>query len=191
MNKFFGHLNTINNHKRLITIACFKCSLYKQGLLHDLSKYAPIEFLAGVKYWEGNASPINNEKKDLGYSNGWLHHKGRNKHHFEYWIDYAPNPHNGLIGIKMPKKYVAEMVLDRMCASKNYMKDKYTEDKPLEYYVAGKDFYVIDEDTDFLTTYLLTMLKDKGEKELIHYIKHILLKQRDKDYFIKDGKIIL
>ena len=87
MNRFIGHLTTITRHKIKVGKLCFKCGLYKQGLLHDLSKYSWVEFSAGVKYFQGNRSPIDKEKEVVGYSKGWLHHKGRNKHHWEYWID--------------------------------------------------------------------------------------------------------
>ncbi|WP_290771439.1 DUF5662 family protein [Anaerofustis sp.] len=192
MNNFFGHLNTINKHKLMVIKSCFKAGLYKQGLLHDLSKYTPIEFFSGVKYYQGGErSPISKEKEITGHSKGWLHHKGRNKHHFEYWIDYKTNPHEGLAGVKMPKKYVAEMVIDRMSASKNYLKDNYTLKSPLDYFVNGKDFYVIDKDSEELTEYLLTMLKDKGEDYLLKYIKNTLLKNKDGDYHFENGELIL
>ena len=116
-----GHFSTITHHKMLVMKTCFKVGLYKQGLLHDLSKYTPIEFIPGVIYYQGDRSPINREKELKTCSRGWLHHKGRNLHHFEYWIDYSINPTGGkLVGMKMPKKYVAEMVIDRISASKNY-----------------------------------------------------------------------
>lgn len=86
---FFGHLSTINHHKWLVMQHCFKVGLYRQGLLHDLSKYSPVEFLAGVKYYQGFESPNNAERRAIGYSRAWLHHKGRNKHHLEYWTDYV------------------------------------------------------------------------------------------------------
>ena len=63
MHNFFKHLNTINNHKILVTKLLFRCGLYKQGILHDLSKYSPIEFFSGVKYYQGYRSPINYEKE--------------------------------------------------------------------------------------------------------------------------------
>jgi len=65
--------------------------MYKQGLLHDLSKYSPVEFLVGCKYYQGTRSPNNAEREDIGVSTSWLHHKGRNKHHFEHWVDYSVN----------------------------------------------------------------------------------------------------
>ena len=65
--QFLGHLHTINHHKWLVTRDCIRVGLISQGLKHDLSKYAPIEFFAGVKYYEGGKrSPINREKEEKG-----------------------------------------------------------------------------------------------------------------------------
>ena len=123
------HFMTITHHKLLVMAGCFRIGLYKQGLLHDLSKYTPTEFLVGCRYYKGYMSPNNAERADKGYSAAWLHHKGRNKHHLEYWIDYAvPKPgediHTPMEGMKMPIKYVCEMFIDRVSASKNYQKEK-------------------------------------------------------------------
>lgn len=94
LKRFWGHSLTINKHRLEVMRLCFKCGLIKQGLMHDLSKYSFIEFFSGVKYYQGYRSPIDAEKEDKGYSLGWLHHKGRNKHHFEFWLekDYYNNP---------------------------------------------------------------------------------------------------
>ena len=110
--KAWKHFCTINHHKHLVMKGCFAVGLYKQGLLHDLSKYTPTEFLVGCKYYQGTMSPNNAERKDKGYSSAWLHHKGRNKHHMEYWIDYGvpdEGGDKGLCGMKMPLRYVVEM----------------------------------------------------------------------------------
>lgn len=187
---FFGHLRTINHHKMLVTRTCFKVGLYWQGICHDLSKYHPVEFIPGVIYYQGVCSPINREKELKKCSRGWLHHKGRNPHHFEYWIDYSFKP-RGLVGMKMPKKYVAEMVIDRICASKNYMKEKYKDSSALEYYMNGREMMLVDPETDFLSVYLLTMLSRKGEDYLLRYMKKVLLKHRNRDYHVIDGKLVL
>lgn len=189
--RFWGHLNTINHHKFLVTATCFRVGLYRQGLAHDLSKYAPVEFCAGVRYWQGNRSPIGKEKEVLGYSKGWLHHKGRNRHHFEYWIDYAVNPADGLVGTKMPKKYVAEMAIDRICASKNYQKENYTQSSAWEYYLKGKNFTIMHPEAQFLLEFLLKKTADEGEEAVYDYMKHVLLRQKDRDYHVKDGRLIL
>ena len=189
--RFFGHLHTINHHKILVTAACFRGGLYRQGLAHDLSKYSPVEFLAGVKYWQGTRSPINREKEVLGYSKGWMHHKGRNRHHFEYWIDYSPNPADGLIGTKMPKKYVAEMAIDRICASRNYQKEKYTQKSALAYYEKGKAYTIMHPEARFLLEFLLKKTAQEGEEAVYSYMKHVLLKHKNRDYHVKDGQLIL
>lgn len=75
MNKALAHLHTINKHKVKVTYLCFRCHLYKQGFLHDLSKYSYIELKTGFHYYQGFRSPIDAEKEEKGYSLGWLHHK--------------------------------------------------------------------------------------------------------------------
>ena len=130
--KAWKHFCTITHHKWLVMKGCFKVGLYRQGLFHDMSKYSPAEFLVGCKYFQGNKSPNNAEREAKGYSSAWLHHKGRNKHHLEYWIDYAMPPEKGMTGMRMPDKYVVEMFMDRIAASKVYQKEKYTDRSPLE-----------------------------------------------------------
>ena len=126
------HFETITKHKLLVMRYCFRIGLYRQGLLHDLSKYSPTEFLVGVKYYQGSRSPNNAEREATGLSTSWLHHKGRNKHHFEYWIDYGIDCETVIEGVPMPRKYVAEMIMDRISASKVYLGDRYTDRAPYE-----------------------------------------------------------
>lgn len=163
----------------LVMKGCFRVGLYKQGLLHDLSKYTPTEFLVGCKYFRGDISPNNIERKEKGYSSAWLHHKGRNKHHMEYWIDYGVGEQRGITGMKMPLKYVVEMFIDRMSASKNYLRDKYTDHSALEYYEHGKEYHILHNDTRALLEQLLHMLAEQGEEAVFRYIKDVLLKQKD------------
>ena len=112
MNKAWEHFKTINHHRYLVCCGCFKIGLYWQGLTHDLSKYSPAEFGVGARYWQGYRSPNNAEREAIGYSSAWLHHKGRNKHHYEYWIDYSLNTGEILAGSRMPERYVVEMFID-------------------------------------------------------------------------------
>ena len=86
---FFGHLTTVMKHRRMVIYHAFKVGIPMRGILHDLSKYSPSEFFCGVKYYtDGSRSPNEAEREDKGYSAAWMHHKGRNKHHFEYWVDF-------------------------------------------------------------------------------------------------------
>ena len=171
------HLKTINHHKKLVMEMCFEVGLYKQGLLHDLSKYSLTEFWPGAKYYQGNRSPNNAQREEKGVSTAWLHHKGRNKHHYEYWIDYDLDIKKGMVGQKMPKKYVIEMFIDRVAASKNYQGDNYEDNHPLAYYQNGaaKLGKMIHPETAKQLEFLLRMLADKGEEETFCFIKkHIL-----------------
>lgn len=177
--KYLAHFKTITAHKLLVMKYCFRVGLYKQGLLHDLSKYSPTEFLAGARYYQGTRSPNNAEREATGRSLSWLHHKGRNKHHFEYWVDYGIGAERVLAGMPMPRKYIAEMIMDRISASRNYHPDTYTDQSPLEYYNRGKErLWFIHEDTKLQLEYLLKMLAVKGEAATLYYIKNIYLKNK-------------
>ncbi len=171
-----GHLRTINRHKRLVMHYCFKAGLYRQGIMHDLSKYSPTEFLVGVKYFSGTRSPNAIEREKLGYSGAWLHHKGRNKHHFEYWIDNRPDGDRNMAGVKMPVRYVVEMFCDRIAACRVYLGEKYTDASPYEYYERSHAHYMIHPETDKLLYRLLVILRDYGEEKAFAYIRARVLK---------------
>lgn len=175
--KAWQHFCTITHHKFLVAQGCFKVGLYKQGILHDMSKYSFTEFCVGAKYFQGTRSPNNAEREEKGYSSAWLHHKGRNKHHFEYWIDYASDGDGNLAGMKMPDKYIIEMFMDRIAASKVYMKDNYTDRSPLEYYNRGKGKIILHEHTRELLEKCLEMLAEQGEEKTFAYIKREVLRK--------------
>lgn len=179
MNKAWHHFKTITYHKYLVARGCFQVGLYKQGLLHDLSKYSPTEFKVGVKYYQGDRSPNNAEREDIGYSSAWLHHKGRNRHHYEYWVDYSSQGVDGmLVPVPMPSRYLAEMIMDRIAASKVYKGKDYTDEAPLEYYLHGKGKTLIHERTAEVLENMLRMLAEKGEKETFRHIRQELVKKK-------------
>jgi len=173
--KAWEHFKTITHHRHLVMKGCFKVGLYKQGLLHDLSKYSFVEFSVGAKYYQGDKSPNNAEREANGVSMAWLHHKGRNKHHFEYWIDYALDGKSGMAGMRMPVNYVVEMYCDRVAACKNYQKDAYTDRSALEYYNKGKAKYLMHPDTAALLEDMLTHLANEGEEATNQYIRKNIL----------------
>lgn len=178
MNKLIGHFRTITKHRHAVIRNCRRAGILWQGLRHDLSKYSPTEFIPGVKYYVGTRSPNELERMGKGYSAAWLHHKGRNRHHFEYWSDY--NPVERRVGpVKMPLRYVIEMVCDRMAASKIYLGDKYTDASALEYFVHGKSHRVIHPETSDLCERLLTMLADEGEKKTFAYMRCLLKENKE------------
>ena len=173
MANVIGHFRTITKHRHKVIKHCFKAGIGWQGLRHDLSKYSPTEFFNGVKYYDGTRSPNELERLDRGYSKAWLHHKGRNKHHFEYWTDYCPAERR-VMPVEMPVNYVAEMFCDRVAASKIYRGKDYTQDYPLEYFQRGKANRFINQKTSDLIEEWLIMLKEKGEAYTLRHIKSVL-----------------
>lgn len=177
MNKAWEHLKTITFHKWLVMMGCFKVGLYKQGILHDLSKFSLTEFSVGARYWQGNRSPNNAEREDIGYSSAWLHHKGRNKHHYEYWIDYsAQDIKGGMAPAPMPQRYIIEMFMDRIAASKVYNGAAYTDRHPLKYYQSSKTPPPLHPKTKRQLEFLLHMLADYGEEKTFRYIRTRMLR---------------
>lgn len=168
--KILGHFRTITKHRHKVIINCFKAGIGFQGLFHDLSKYTPAEFLVGAKYYLGYKSPNDAERCEKGYSSAWMHHQGRNRHHFEYWHDYDINTKMPA-PVKMPLKYVKEMFCDRVAASKIYMGGKYDDSKPLDYYMHSKAKNIAHPETAAFLENLLIMLSEKGEKETFKYIR--------------------
>lgn len=168
------HFYTITKHRRLVRKHCFRLGLYWQGLTHDLSKYSPEEFWTGVRYYQGTRSPNAAEREIIGFSRAWLHHKGRNKHHYEYWIDVSNNKEEGLVGNKMPLKYVAEMICDRIAACEVYKGKNYTSASPLEYYEHTKMYITIHPETRALLEKLLIMLKEDGEEAAYCFLRELL-----------------
>lgn len=158
--RFFGHLKTVHNHRRMVRKLCFKCGLYWQGLTHDLSKYSSTEFWNGVKFYTGTKSPHYGEREKYGYSKAWLHHKGYNKHHAEYWQDIRPNGNTE--PIPMPRKYFIEMICDRVAASMTYLGDKYTDDAPLQYYESHKDENQFHPETRHVLEEVLEVITKEG-----------------------------
>ena len=171
------HFKTITKHRHAVIKHCFKAGIPLQGLLHDLSKYSPVEFLNGAKYYAGDKSPNENERADRDYSSAWLHHKGRNKHHFEYWTDYSAGK-KGLHPIKMPPKYLAEMFCDRVAAGKIYNGGQYTDASPLEYFIRGKNVRFIDQKTSDKLEELLRMLAEQGEEKTFAYIREMVKRNK-------------
>ncbi len=171
------HFITISKHRNKVVSHCFKIGIGFQGMFHDMSKYSPAEFIPGAKYYQGTRSPNERERELFGYSLAWMHHKGRNKHHFEYWNDlnmqtkrYEPVP--------MPLNYIAEMFCDRVAASKIYMGKDYTDSSALEYYKRGNARAKMHPFTADILEEWLILLSEKGEKEAFSHIKSVLKEYR-------------
>lgn len=173
------HFITVTKHRHAVIRHCYKAGILRQGLLHDLSKYSPSEFISGARFYVGSRSPNEMEREENGYSLAWMHHKGRNRHHFEYWTDYNTKS-KVTEPVKMPIKYVAEMFCDRVAASKIYNGDKYTDSFPLDYFLKAKGRRVIHTETSELLESLLTELSEKGEDFTFAHIKQMVRDDKKK-----------
>ena len=173
--KIWQHFKTITWHRWLVRQGCFRAGLYWRGLVHDLSKYSPTEFLVGARYYQGSRSPNAAEREDKGYSEAWMHHKGRNRHHYEYWTDMNRVTRH-YESIPMPRKYLAEMVMDRRAACMVYQGKAYHPGSELEYFEKSMERLLMHPQTKRELEYILTMLRDRGETETFRYIRQELLK---------------
>ena len=171
----WGHLKTISHHRFLVMCGCFRVGLYRQGLTHDLSKFSPTEFWTGARYYQGTRSPNAAEREDKGYSLAWMHHKGRNRHHYEYWTDLSLETHR-YEPVEMPRRYLVEMVMDRRAACMTYQGKNYTPASPLQYFEKSRERLLMHPNTEKALCYLLTMLKEQGEEATFRYIRRDVLK---------------
>ncbi len=173
--KPWQHFRTITAHRIKVMGGCFRMGLIRQGLTHDLSKYSSVEFWNGARYYQGVRSPNAAEREDKGFSEAWMHHKGRNRHHYEYWTDM--NKQTGRYeAVPMPRRYLAEMVADRLAACKIYEGKGYHPSSALEYLLRSREKNLMHPQTRRELEYLLTMLRDSGEKATFLYIKKSVLK---------------
>ncbi len=170
MCNLWKHFRTITRHRHAVIRHCFRAGIPWRGLLHDLSKYNPAEFFVGVKYYKGSKSPNEGEREAYGYSKAWIHHKGRNRHHFEYWTDYDRITRM-MSPVKMPLVFVKEMFCDRVAASKIYQGKNYTPSHPLAYFNRGIANRAIHPETSLLLEGWLRTLASDGEKAAFRAIR--------------------
>ena len=125
----FRHTALVMRHKTAVFRNCVKCGIGWQGFVHDLSKFSPTEFIESVKYFTGYRSPIGVCREKNGMSHAWLHHKGRNKHHIEYWLDGDCK-----VTPLMPYKYAVECACDKLAATRVYAGKSYDKAMPLAHW---------------------------------------------------------
>lgn len=163
LKSIIGYIHTVNKHRLTVLILCTRAGIFKRGLLHDLSKYSKTELLESATYFEKGHSPIENCKKERGYSEAWLHHKGRNKHHYEYWYDDNIKEK----AIIMPYSYFVEMVCDTLAAGLTYQGKKWTKEYQLNYWLKKREKAKIHPKIDFLLTKIYTEVSEQGINKTI------------------------
>jgi len=128
MNHYFKYAKYLIKHCWYVRKMCWKNGLYWQGLVHDLSKWRPSEFIPYARFFYGDYPEELNmyekiyhwtlkTKKDIqhDFDVAWLKHIHRNPHHWQYWILLEDS--GGEIAMEMPEKYVKEMLCDWWGAS--------------------------------------------------------------------------
>ena len=173
--KAWQHFKTITRHRWIVMVGCFRIGLIWQGLTHDLSKYSPTEFWIGARYYQGVRSPNAAEREEKGYSEAWMHHKGRNRHHYEYWTDMNME-RRVYESVAMPRNYLAEQVMDRRAACIVYQGKDYTDGSALAYFMRSREREQMHPQNRQELEYILTMLKEKGEAETFRYLKEEFLR---------------
>ena len=164
------HFRTITKHRHKVIANCARAGILLQGLRHDLSKYSPTEFIPGARFFQGTRSPNEREREIYGCSLAWMHHKGRNRHHYEYWNDYNPKTKQ-IENVEMPVRYVIEMFCDRVAASKIYNGKDYKDSDPYTYFLRIKGKNRMHPNAEELIDKVLVMLRDEGEEKTFAYIK--------------------
>jgi hypothetical protein len=171
LKNYYKHLKTILRHKYYVFLACKDCGITWRGIKHDLSKFSPYEFLGVAKHYIEGKTPLAVIKEKYGYSKEWLHHKGRNTHHWAYWI-YLDTCENPVTAIKMPYYDVIEMICDWIGASKAYNKGKWTNDSNWEWYKKNKDEMILHDDTRKMVEDVLLSIKVFGWHNTSNLMKY-------------------
>ncbi len=166
-----GHILTVMRHRRAVRRHCFRAGIPWRGLVHDLSKYSPPELFNGIRFFQGNRSPNEREREVRGYSVAWLHHKGRNRHHFEYWRDVNMQTHQ-YEPVRMPTVFAVEMFCDRVAASKTYRGKEYRDSDPLAYYLRGDAAKKMHPDTARDLEKWLRILAEEGEDAVFAVLRN-------------------
>ena len=163
ISKYFNHFSLVVRHKHAVLVHCAKCGILWRGLVHDLSKFTPVEFFESAKHYVGSYSPIVLCRKEKGVSMAWLHHKGVNRHHIEYWLDPECDEHP-----MMPYKYAVECVCDKLAATKTYRGKDYKPSDALAHWVRSGSKVAGNPRTMRFVETVFHDLSEHGEKYILN-----------------------
>ena len=170
--KFFKHLWVVIKHKHNVTKYASKLGIFWTGLFHDMTKFTPTEFGLSVKYFHGKKSPTIIERADNdNFSYLCVAHTGRNKHHWQYWVDYT---NHDIIVNRIPYKRSLEYVADVLSASRVYNPKNFTPNVAYEYFYNHSRFYMMHPATKEFILWCIKEANDNGFKVMKR--KHTLAK---------------
>ena len=97
-----------------------------------------------------------------------MHHKGRNRHHWEYWYDMKDGVWQPL---PIPFPYFVEMVCDRVAACRIDQKKANTSASALQYFNTRNDRYYMHPKTAAELQNVLQQIAEHGEKAVFAQLK--------------------
>ena len=120
---YYIFVKTLTRHRIYVMIECWKKGLIWTGLIHDYSKYLPMELFPYARYSKGDWNKLRDKSgyykpqtEDEGFNRALHHHVTNNKHHWQYWV---MNVEAGEVTpLRIPKKYLKEMMCDWIGANK-------------------------------------------------------------------------
>lgn len=122
MKKHLQYAKYIFKHKWYVMLECFKEGLIWRGLMHDLSKFLPNEWIPYANFFYNN-NPRDKtgyykptDTGDKAFDFAWLLHQKRNRHHWQWWI--LPEDEGGAKVLEIPEPYLTEMICDWIGAGK-------------------------------------------------------------------------
>lgn len=152
MNMHLQYLKYMLRHKWYVFQECRKAGILWRGIVHDLSKFRPDEWLPYARYFYGGAHRKwkdvtayektyfwqaawhdTQECVDDEFDAAWLKHIHRNPHHWQYWVLREDNGAEKCL--PMPWDDMAEMLCDWRGAGKA----QGYGDNTIEWYGKNKD----------------------------------------------------
>lgn len=157
MTRYDAYLWYVIRHRWFVFIECCKLGIPWQGLVHDLSKFRPSEFIPYARHFHGPNAKVWRDKTgyykptdtgDAAFDFAWFLHQKRNAHHWQYWLSPAEPGKERVI--QMPEKYIKEMVADWRGAGR-------AQHRPdtVAWWMANKDKMVATNYTRLYVEYLL------------------------------------
>lgn len=159
---FFKHLWVVIKHKYNVLNFASKLGIFWTGLVHDLTKFSPTEFGRSVKYFDGRRSPTIVERKEHdNFSYICVAHTGRNKHHWQYWVDYT---RDDIVVNRMPFVNSLEYVADVLSASKVYNPKEFNYMVAYNYFKEHSKTYLQHPATKEFILWCIKEINDYGFK---------------------------
>jgi hypothetical protein len=155
-NKHLRYLAYMLLHKWFVFLECKKQGIIWRGIVHDLSKFRPSEWIPYCNYFYGNLpsrkdftitewweyNGLTKEEVKPMYDKAWLYHQHRNPHHWQYWLLMKDNPDQQKpIPLPMPDVFMKEMLADWRGAGKAI----HDYDDTKDFYLKNREWMILHE----------------------------------------------